>query len=70
MRLAPYGIIGVGCEYMRFNFRFSEYRWFTYIGGGVHFFLNDLISLRGDIRWQNFSDMNKTRLCAGIFVHI
>lgn len=69
-RLAPYGILGAGCEYKTFNFHFSEYRWFTFIGVGIHFFLNDLISLRGDLRWQNFSTMNKTRLCAGIFIHI
>ena len=69
-RLVPYAILGVGCEYKTFNFAFSEYRWFTFIGGGIHFNLNDLFSLRGDIRLQNFSNMNKTRLCAGIFIHI
>ncbi len=69
-RLVPYAILGVGCEYKTFNFAFSEYRWFTFIGGGIHFYLNDLFSLRGDIRLQNFSNMNKTRLCAGIFIHI
>lgn len=69
-KFAPYGIVGVGGEFDSFGFRFSEYNKFSFFGGGLHFFLKGMISLRGDIRFLNYSDSTRTRFSAGIFIHI
>jgi hypothetical protein len=69
-KFSPYGIIGIGSEFEKLNFSFSKYEKFTFLGGGVHFFLMDIMSLRADIRFLNFSDRTKTRISGGIFVHI
>lgn len=69
-KFAPYAIIGVGSEFEKLNFSFSKYEKFTFLGGGVHFFLMDIMSLRADIRFLNFSDRTKTRISGGLFVHI
>ncbi len=69
-KFAPYAIVGVGGEFDSLGFSFGEYDKFSFFGGGVHFFLNGMISLRGDIRFLNYSDATRTRLSAGIFIHI
>lgn len=68
-KFAPYAIVGVGGEFDDFNFDFSNYHKFTFIGGGCHIFLMEMFSLRADIRSMHFSDMNKTRFSAGAFLH-
>lgn len=67
---APYAIVGVGGEFDKFGFDFGDYHKFTFIGGGCHFFLMDMLSIRADIRVMHFKDMNKTRFSAGVFLHI
>lgn len=69
-KFAPYGIVGVGGEFDSFGLSFSEYNKFSFFGGGMHFFLNGMVSLRGDIRFLNFSDSTRTRFSAGVFIHI
>ncbi len=67
---APYALLGVGSEFEKLNFRFSEYRFYTMLGGGFHIFFSSLFSLRFDLRFLNFSDVNKTRVSGGVFVHL
>ena len=69
-KLAPYGIIGVGGEFEHLTFNFSKYDKFTFIGGGAHLFFSDMISIRTDIRFLNFSDSTRTRFSGGIFFHL
>ena len=67
---APYALLGVGSEFEKLNFRFSEYRFYTMLGGGFHIFFSSLFSLRFDLRFLNFSDVNKTRVSGGVFIHL
>lgn len=69
-KLAPYIIVGAGTELDKFTFKFSEYEFFTFFGGGIHYFLIRNVSIRLDIRFQSFSAANKTRLEAGVFFHL
>jgi hypothetical protein len=68
-KFAPYAIVGVGAESASFGFEFDEYESFTFIGGGVHYYLAGMISLRADIRFLNYSGCNRTRLSTGLFFH-
>jgi len=67
--LWPYAVVGFGLEFTRFNLDFDQYQSFTFLGGGIHYQLIPLISLRGDIRFLNFSASNRTRISGGIFFH-
>ena len=69
-KFAPYALIGVGAEFENITFHTGEYETFLFVGGGVHFFMIDFVSIRGDIRFLNYADYNKTRLSVGVFVHI
>ena len=69
-KLAPYMIVGAGTELEKITFKFSEYEFFTFIGGGIHYFAIRHLSLRLDVRFQNFSAVNRTRLEVGIFFHL
>jgi len=69
-KFAPYAVLGFGTDYATFNFKFDQYRSFTFIGGGLHLFLGDMLSFRFDLRFLNYTDINKTRLSAGIFIHL
>lgn len=69
-RFMPYAVLGIGTEFRSFSFDFDEYESFTFIGGGIHYKIMALFSLRADIRFLNFSDYNRTRISAGIFFHI
>lgn len=69
-KFAPYAIIGVGGEFDSFGLVLGDYHKFTFFGGGCHLFLIDMLSIRADIRYMHFSDMNKTRFSAGAFLHI
>jgi hypothetical protein len=67
---APYAVLGAGGEFAKLNFRFSEYSFYTMVGGGFHIFFTSMFSLRFDVRLLHFSDINKTRVSGGIFIHI
>lgn len=69
-RFMPYGVVGIGTEFKRFNFDFDKYDSFTFIGGGIHYKMMAVFSIRADIRFLNFSGYNRTRLTAGLFFHI
>jgi hypothetical protein len=69
-RFAPYAVLGAGSEFEKLNFRFSEYRFYSMAGGGFHIFFTSMFSLRFDLRFLHFSDINKTRVSGGIFIHI
>lgn len=69
-KISPYGVIGFGTEYLKFNFKFSEYRGFSYIGGGLHFFMSDMFSVRCDVRFTHFSQRNDARISGGLFLHL
>jgi hypothetical protein len=69
-KLTPYGIIGVGGEFEYLTFNFGKYDKFTFIGGGAHLFFSDMISIRADIRFLNFSASNRIRFSGGIFFHL
>ena len=69
-RIAPYMIVGAGTGFEKFNFHFSEYKAFSFLGGGCHLFLARIFSLRFDVRFLHFRDVNTTRLSGGIFLHI
>ena len=68
--LAPYALLGAGGEFEKLDFHFSQYRFYTMIGGGLHLFFTSMFSLRFDLRFLHFSDMNKTRISGGFFIHI
>lgn len=69
-KFSVYGILGAGTEYEELTFDFSEYNGFTFIGGGAHFYLIDMLSLRFDFRLLSFSADDRIRLSLGLFVHI
>ena len=67
---APYAVLGAGGEFEKLDFHFSEYRFYTMAGGGFHIFFSSLFSLRFDLRFLHFSDVNKTRISGGLFFHL
>jgi hypothetical protein len=69
-KLAPYAFLGAGGEFEKLNFRFSEYRFYSMVGGGFHIFFTSMFSLRFDLRFLHFSDINRTRVSGGIFIHL
>lgn len=68
--VAPYAVLGAGTEFAKLNFRFSEYDAYTFIGGGIHYFLTSMISLRADVRFLNLPAADKTRISGGFFIHL
>ena len=69
-RFAPYAFLGAGGEFEKLNFHFSDYRFYTMAGGGFHIFFTSMFSLRCDLRFLHFSDLNKTRVSGGFFIHL
>lgn len=69
-KIAPYGIIGAGVRFQRLNFDFNAYRFFTFFGGGLHFYVADMLSLRLDIRWLDHGEDNRFRFSVGLFLHL
>ena len=69
-KFAPYAVVGFGAEFKRISLDFDKYESFTFLGGGLHIFVTGMISLRGDIRFLNYSGYNRTRLSAGLFLHL
>jgi hypothetical protein len=67
---APYAFLGVGTEFAKLNFRFSEYSFYTMAGGGFHIFFSSMFSLRFDLRFLHFSDSDMTRVSGGFFIHL
>ena len=68
--LAPYVVIGAGTRFEKFSITFSNYDYYTYIGGGTHFYVLPLLSLRFDVRYQSYRDTNNVRLSVGAFAHL
>lgn len=69
-KVAPYGILGAGARFPRLSFDFNTYHFFTFFGGGLHFFAADMLSIRLDIRWLDVGDDNRFRFSVGLFLHI
>lgn len=69
-KISLYGMLGVGTEFEKINFDFSHYRAFTFLGFGAHLYLMDMLSLRGDMRFYNFTDVTRSRISFGIFLHL
>jgi len=67
---APYAVLGAGGEFEKLNFKFSEYNFFTFIGGGFHLFFTSMFSLRADLRFLHLPTADRTRISAGIFIHL
>lgn len=67
---APYAVLGVGAEFARLNFKFNDYEFFTFVGGGFHVFLAPIVSLRADLRFLNLPEADKTRISGGVFIHL
>jgi len=67
---APYVFVGAGGEFAKLTFHFSEYGFYTMVGGGFHVFFSSMFSLRCDLRFLHFSDIDRTRVSGGIFIHI
>jgi hypothetical protein len=67
---SPYVFLGAGGEFAKLNFRFSEYSFYTMLGGGFHIFFSSMFSLRFDLRFLHFSDIDRTRVSGGIFIHL
>ena len=67
---APYAVLGAGGEFSKLNFHFSEYEFYTFVGGGFHLFFTSMFSLRFDLRFLHFSDLDKTRISGGFFIHL
>lgn len=71
-KFAPYLVAGIGGEFEKFNLKFSKYDKFSFVGGGIHLFVTDMVSFRGDVRFYHYTKdkPNRTRVSAGIFLHI
>jgi hypothetical protein len=69
-RYMPYAVVGIGAEFKRFSLDHDKYDSFTFIGGGIHYKMMALFSIRADLRFLNFTGFNRTRLTAGLFFHI
>ena len=67
---APYAVLGAGGEFEKLNFKFSEYNFYTFIGGGFHLFFTSMLSLRADLRFLRLPDADRTRISGGIFLHL
>ena len=67
---APYAVLGAGGEFEKLNFKFSEYNFYTFIGGGFHLFFTSMLSLRADLRFLHLPDADRTRISGGIFLHL
>jgi hypothetical protein len=67
---APYAVLGAGGEFEKLNFRFSEYHFYTMAGCGFHVFFSPMFSLRLDLRFLHFSDIDNTCVSGGIFMHL
>ena len=67
---APYAFLGAGSEFEKLNFRFSEYNFYSMVGGGFHIFFSSMFSLRFDLRFLHFSDIDKSRVSGGVFLHL
>lgn len=67
---APYAVLGAGAEFARLNFRFGEYDFYTFIGGGFHLFFTSMFSLRADLRFLHLPDADRTRISGGLFIHL
>ncbi|MCX6554303.1 MAG: hypothetical protein NTZ12_04700 [Candidatus Aminicenantes bacterium] len=67
---APYAFLGVGSEFAKLNFHFSEYHFYTMVGGGFHIFFSSMFSLRVDLRFIHSSDFDRTRVSGGVFIHL
>lgn len=67
---APYALLGAGGEFAKLNFHFSEYEFYTFAGGGFHLFFTSMISLRADVRFIHLPEINRTRIGAGLFLHL
>jgi hypothetical protein len=69
-RFAPYALLGAGSEFEKLNFHFSDYHFYTMIGGGFHIFFTSMFSLRFDLRFLHFSKIDRTRVSGGIFIYL
>jgi len=69
-KFAPYVLLGAGGNFEKLNFRFSEYDFYTMLGGGLHLLLSSLFSLRADLRFLHFSGIYSTRISGGVFLHL
>ncbi len=67
---APYAVLGAGGMFEKLNFHFGDYRFYTFAGGGFHLFFASMFSLRFDLRFLHFSDLNQTRVSGGFFIHL
>lgn len=67
---SPYAVLGAGAEFARLTLRFKEYDFYTFAGGGIHFFPTAMISLRADLRFLNLAAGGRTRVSGGLFVHL
>jgi len=67
---APYALAGVGTTFDRLNLHFSEYETMTFFGGGLHLYLIEYLSLRGDVRVIRLEGENHTRFSVGLFAHL
>ena len=69
-KFAPYAVLGAGGEFEKLTFHFSEYGFYTFVGGGFHIFFTSMVSLRADLRFLNLPEANKARISGGIFIHL
>jgi hypothetical protein len=68
--VSPYAVLGVGSEFGTFDFKFSDYNNFSFLGFGVHLHFIQVASLRIDVRFLNYSGYNRTRFSGGIFLQL
>lgn len=68
--IRPYVGIGVATEFLRLDLHFNRYEAYSFLTGGAHLFFNEILSLRFDLRWQNYGEYRRTRVSSGLFVHL
>lgn len=69
-KFAPYALLGAGGAFEKLTFHFSEYEFYTFAGGGLHLYFTSMFSLRFDLRFLHFSELNQTRISGGLFLHL
>lgn len=69
-KFAPYAVIGAGARFDKFSITFSNYNYYTFVGGGTHLYFLHFFSLRFDVRLQSYNSNNNVRFSIGAFAHL
>jgi hypothetical protein len=67
--VAPYLILGLGTEFAKINFDFKDYAGYSFLGGGLHIFMIEFMSLRLDCKYLNYRHFDRIKFSGGLVFH-